>query len=174
MGGIDYSKINLLVLDVDGVLSDGKIVLTPSGEEIKSFHVRDGSGMKYWRRAGKKLAVISGRSSAAVSLRAKELGVDAVRLGAKDKLPAYQEVLAELGASPAETAVMGDDLPDLPIMRRCALAIAPADAVDEVRAAAAHVTKLAGGQGCVREVVELILKSAKLWDGIMSRYIGGT
>lgn len=167
----DINKIELLVLDVDGVLTDGRVVLTPTGEEIKSFHVRDGSGMKYWKRCGGKLAIISGRASPAISIRAKELDVDAVRLGAKDKLPAYREILAELGMTPAQTAAMGDDLPDLPVLRDCALPIAPADAVDEVKREALHITSANGGEACVREAIEWILRGAGKWDTVLARYL---
>lgn len=168
---IDYEKIDLLVLDVDGVLTDGRIVLTPGGEEIKSFHARDGAGMRLWRRAGGKLAIISGRSSQAVTIRAADLDVDAVRLGAKQKLAAYREVLSELGASEDRTAVVGDDLMELPLMARCAFPVAVADAAMEVREAAAYVTKLPGGCGAVREVIELILKKAGRWDLVVRRYL---
>ncbi len=171
MQEIRYSDIDLLVLDVDGVLTDGRIVLTPAGEEIKSFHVRDGSAMKWWGRVGKKLALITGRGSKAVEIRASDLGVDAYRLNAKDKLPAYKEVLAELGVPPERTAVVGDDLPDLPLLRRCAFPVAVADAVEEVRLQAAYITRANGGEGAVREVIELILKKAGLWEHILSRYI---
>ena len=171
MGEIDYSRIELLVLDVDGVLTDGRIVLTPAGEEIKAFHVRDGAGMKYFKRAGGRLAIITGRGSPAVEARAAELDVDAVRLNAKIKLPAYEEVLAELGMSEQQTAVVGDDLTDLPLLRRCALPVAVGDAAAEVREAAAHVTRASGGAGAVREVVELILKRSGRWERIMARYL---
>ncbi len=171
MDKTDFANIELLVLDVDGVLTDGSIVYLGRDEEIKAFNVRDGSGMKYWRRVGKKLALISGRESAAVVRRAEELGVDAVRLGAKDKLPAYQDVLAALGVSPSQTAVIGDDLTDLPMMVRCGFAVATADAAEEVRLRADHVTGAPGGGGCVREVIEMILKNTGLWDAVMARYL---
>jgi len=171
MAEIDFSRIELLVLDVDGVLTDGRIMLTGDGDEIKAFHVRDGAGMKYWKRAGRKLAIISGRSSPAVTRRAKELDVDAVRLNAKDKLPAFEEVLAELDIPAEKTAVIGDDLPDIPLLLRCAWPAAVADAPEEVRSRAGYVTRLAGGAGCVREVIELILKQAGLWEDILSRYV---
>jgi 3-deoxy-D-manno-octulosonate 8-phosphate phosphatase (KDO 8-P phosphatase) len=170
MAETDLAGIDLLVVDVDGVLTDGRIILTPGGEEIKAFHVRDGSGMKYWKRAGKKLAIISGRSSPAVSVRARELDVDAVRLDAKAKMPAYEEILGKLGVAESATAVIGDDLPDLPLFLRCGFPVATADAVEEVRRAAAYVTVLPGGAGCVREVIELILKKAGLWQTILARY----
>ncbi len=171
MNEIDYAKIELLVLDVDGVLTDGRVTLTPAGDEIKSFHVRDGAGMKYWRRVGRKLAIISGRGSPAVRLRAEELGVETVRLNEKNKLPAYQDVLEELGLLPSQVAVVGDDLTDLPMMRHCALSAAVADAVGEVRDAADYVTERPGGRGAVRDVIEMILRRAGLWQTILQRYI---
>ena len=173
MGETACPRIDLLVLDVDGVLTDGRIMLTSAGEEIKSFHVRDGSGMKYWKRAGKKLALISGRGSPAVQHRAKELDVDAVRLNAKDKLPAYEDVLAELGVPAEHTAVVGDDLIDIPMLARCGYPVAVADASAEVKPLCSYVTQAPGGAGAVREVVELLLKQAGSWDGIMARYLPG-
>ena len=170
MGKTDLSKIKLLVLDVDGVLTDGALMLTGDGDEIKTFNVRDGSGMKYWKRAGGKLAIVSGRGAPAVLRRAKELNVDAVRLNAKDKLPALEAILAELDVTADQTAVMGDDLTDVPMARRCALSIAPADAVEEYKQAASHVTKAVGGRGAVREAVEMILKATGKWQQILSRY----
>jgi len=163
--------IELLVLDVDGVLTDGRITLTPQGDEVKSFHAKDGAGMKYWKRVGKKLAIISGRGSPAITRRAAELDVDVVRLNSKDKAPAYDEVLSELGLSEQQTAVMGDDLTDLPLMARCALPMAPGDAADDVKAAAAYVTRLGGGAGCVREAIETILRATGRWEEIMARYL---
>lgn len=170
MGEIDYASIELLVLDVDGVLTDGRITLTPSGEEIKSFHVRDGTGMKYWKRAGRKLAFLSGRGGEATRRRAEELGIDIVRLNCKDKLPAYEGILQQLGLDAARSAVVGDDLTDLPVLRRCGFAVAVADAAEETRAAADYVTVKPGGAGCVREVVELLLRKAGLWDQTLQRY----
>ena len=166
-------NIDLLVLDVDGVLTDGKIILSPRGEETKAFHVRDGSGMKFWHRMGKKMAIITGRASPAVEIRAKDLDVDTFRLNAKIKLPAYKEILAELGVLPDRTAVIGDDLPDLPPMRNCAFPIAVADAVQEVRDQAAYITHACGGCGAVREVIELILKGSGLWEQVLARYFDG-
>ena len=168
---IDYAKIDLLVLDVDGVMTDGGIMLTPSGEEIKTFHSRDGAGMRYWQRAGGRIAILTGRSSPAVERRAKDLGVDCLRLGLKDKLPAYLEVLRELGVSQDRAAVMADDLPELPLLRRCGFPVAVADAVPEVRAAAAYVTKTPGGHGAVREVIELVLRSCGKWERLLDRYM---
>lgn len=166
----DLGRIELLVLDVDGVLTDGRIILTPGGEEVKAFHARDGAGMKYWQRAGLKLAIITGRGSPAVELRARELAVDSLRINATQKLPVYQQVLAELGVSQECTAVVGDDLVDLPMMRHCGFAVAVADAVEEVRCQADLVTTLPGGRGAVREVIEHILRRTGAWEGILRRY----
>lgn len=171
MAKIEYEKLELMVLDVDGVLTDGRITLAESGEEIKSFHARDGAGMKYWQRVGGRLAIITGRGSPAVTRRAEELGVAAVRLDAKVKLPVYREVLAELGVSEDRTVVIGDDLTDLPLLRSCAFSAAPVDAADEVRAAADYVCTARGGAGCVREVIEHVLKRAGKWERILARYL---
>jgi len=166
----DFSAIELLVLDVDGVMTDGRIMLTGSGDEIKAFNVRDGAGMKYWKRAGGKLAVITGRGCDAVLKRTSELDVDFVRMHAKDKLPVLLEVLAEMALAPDQVAVVGDDLTDVPMARVCGFSVAVADAVEELKSVASYTTKLPGGAGCVREVVELILKAAGKWPGILKRY----
>jgi 3-deoxy-D-manno-octulosonate 8-phosphate phosphatase (KDO 8-P phosphatase) len=171
MAEMDYGKIELLVLDVDGVLTDGHIVLTPDGDEIKCFSVRDGSGLKYWQRVGKRAAIISGRGSPAVSIRAKELGIDPVRLKVHHKGPALAELMDELSLNREQVAVMGDDLTDLPMLMSCGLAIAPSDAVSEVRRRAHLVTRRPGGAGCVREAIEFILHRAGLWDAVMQRYL---
>lgn len=170
-GRIDYAAIDLLVLDVDGVLTDGGITLGSDGDEIKSFNARDGAGMKYWKRLGKKLAIISGRGSAAVIRRAKELDVDIVRLNVKNKLPVFEDILAELSVSAQCAAVVGDDLTDIPVMLECGYAVAVADAVEEVRQVAVHITDRPGGAGAVREVIELILKGSGLWERILERYL---
>ncbi len=167
-------RIELLVLDVDGVLTDGRITYTASGDEIKSFHVRDGSGMKYWTRAGGKLAVISGRESPVIRRRARELDVLTVHTGAKSKLPAYEAVLRDLGCSPDRTAVIGDDLPDVPLLLRCAYPIAVADAAPETRQVAAYVTERPGGSGAVREAIEHILQATGKWQDILRRYFPET
>ncbi len=170
MSEIDYKKIRLLVLDVDGVMTDGSIVLSASGEESKSFNVKDGSGMKFWKRMGGVLAIITGRESDVVVRRARELDVDVVRQNRKDKYPALQEVFSATGFGPADTAVVGDDLPDLPMMYHCAFSACPADAVEEVRRQVDYVCRTPGGRGAVREVVEHILKRAGSWTNVMERY----
>ena len=157
------SRIRLLVLDVDGVLTDGVLVYGASGEEIKRFHVRDGLAIQQARRAGVEVAIVSGRASAAVTRRMSELGVVEVHQGVGDKESLLRGLLARLGVATAETAVMGDDLPDLPLMRMAGLAMAPADAVPEVRRAAGWVSRSAGGHGAVREAVEMLLRARKAW-----------
>lgn len=157
------SRIRLLVLDVDGVLTDGVLVYGASGEETKRFHVRDGFAIQAARRAGLEIAVVSGRASASVTRRMTELGVVEVHQGVADKESLLRGVLARLGVKPAETAVMGDDLLDLPLMRMAGLAMAPADAVPEVRRAAGWVSRSAGGHGAVRDAVEMLLRSRQAW-----------
>lgn len=157
------ARIRLLVLDVDGVLTDGVLVYGASGEETKRFHVRDGLAIQVARRAGVEIAVVSGRASPAVTRRMSELGVVEVHQGVADKESLLRALLARLGVKAAETAVMGDDLVDLPVMRIAGLAMAPADAVSEVRRAADWVSRSAGGHGAVREAIEFLLRSRKAW-----------
>jgi 3-deoxy-D-manno-octulosonate 8-phosphate phosphatase (KDO 8-P phosphatase) len=167
---IDYKKIELLVLDVDGVLTNGLLTFTSGGEELKTFHVRDGTGLRYWKRMGHKFALISGRRSACTGHWSAEYQPDAIHRSAKDKLPAYEQTLAALGFSDEQTAVVGDDLPDIPLMRRCALAVAVNDAVAEVKKAAHIVSPFNGGAGAVRWLVETILAKTGQWDKVMERY----
>jgi 3-deoxy-D-manno-octulosonate 8-phosphate phosphatase (KDO 8-P phosphatase) len=164
------ARVRLLLLDVDGVLTDGRIVYADDGTEVKRFHVRDGSGLKFWRDAGKRAAIVSGRSSAAVTRRAAELGISPVLQAQGDKLPAFERVLAEVGVTAAEVCAVGDDLPDLPVLTRAGLAVAVADASPEVRAAADYVTVTPGGAGAVREVVEWLLKLTGEWDRIVASF----
>ena len=135
------------MLDVDGVLTEGGVVYGTGGLEIKRFHVRDGSGLKAWRRAGRRSAFLSGRSSPVVDLRAVELGVDFVFQGASDKLPAYRRLLEDAALPPSAVCYVGDDLPDLPPMRDCGLAAAVADGCREARAAAHYVTRARAAAG---------------------------
>lgn len=162
--------IQLLVLDVDGVLTNGQISIDSTGRQFKQFDGQDGAGIKYWQRCGKQVAIISGRNCNSVVLRAAELGVTLLRQNQKDKLPAYLAVLAETGMKPEQVAVMGDDLPDLPLMLHCGLAIAPANAVGEIREAAGLVTAAGGGHGAVREAIEFILRRSGHWDNLLKRY----
>jgi 3-deoxy-D-manno-octulosonate 8-phosphate phosphatase (KDO 8-P phosphatase) len=151
--------IRLLVLDVDGVLTDGRLYFSSRGEELKSFHVRDGAGIVHLVRAGIQVAVISGRSSRAVERRMSELGVTWVRQGIADKLAALRELLDILGLGPQAVASMGDDVADLPIFDVARLAIAVADAHASVKSRAHFITQAMGGQGAVREACDLILES---------------
>jgi 3-deoxy-D-manno-octulosonate 8-phosphate phosphatase (KDO 8-P phosphatase) len=152
-------RVRLLVLDVDGVLTDGRLHITADGEETKVFHVRDGSGIVAVQRAGIQVAIISGRASAAVTRRAAELGIQHVRQGIGDKGAALDQLLHELQLAPALLACVGDDTPDLPMLERASLAIVVADAHASVRPAAHWITTAAGGHGAVREVCDLLLQA---------------
>jgi 3-deoxy-D-manno-octulosonate 8-phosphate phosphatase (KDO 8-P phosphatase) len=165
-------RIEMLVLDVDGVLTDGRIVYADDGVEIKEFHVRDGSALKLWQLEGKRAAILSGRRSRAVEVRAAELGVAPVVQGASDKLAAYRDLLAGGGLCPDQVCYVGDDLPDLPVLRHCGLAVAVADACPEVREEAHYTTQAPGGRGAVRETVELILRCQGRWQKVVERYRG--
>lgn len=165
--------IELLLSDVDGVLTDGGVVLDNQGIEIKRFHIRDGLGIKLWQRSGHRAGLVTGRSSHIVQLRAAELGVDLVRQGADDKLPIVRDIVAALGLQPAQVAYIGDDLPDLPVVRYVGLGVAVADACAELREAAHLVTRLPGGAGAVRETVETILKAQGRWTEIMRKLGSG-
>ena len=152
-------RIRLLVLDVDGVLTDGRLYLSASGEEFKVFHVRDGSGIVAVRRAGIEVAIISGRDCGAVVRRAAELGIRHVRQGVADKGAELDALLGELGIAADETACVGDDTPDAPLLQRAGLAIGVADAHPALLAAAHWVTQAKGGRGAVREVCDLLLSA---------------
>ncbi|MGE5188550.1 MAG: KdsC family phosphatase [Gemmatimonadota bacterium] len=164
------ARVTLLLLDVDGVLTDGGIVYDDEGREIKRFHVRDGHGIKMLQRAGVAVGIITGRTSGVVAVRAKELGISLVRQGAVDKVAAWREILASRGDEPAATAYVGDDIVDVPLMRSVGFAAAPADAEPYVLEAADFVSSRAGGHGAVREIVEFILRSGGRWDDAASRY----
>ncbi len=154
------SAIRLLVLDVDGVLTDGRLYFGPRGETLKVFHVRDGNGIVQLRRAGVAVAVISGRRSSMVAVRCRELGVRHVYQGVRDKLGVLERLCARLKVPLAACAVVGDDLPDLPVMQAVSLSFAVADAHPTVRRAARFVTRLPGGTGAVREVCDQLLARA--------------
>jgi 3-deoxy-D-manno-octulosonate 8-phosphate phosphatase (KDO 8-P phosphatase) len=158
--------IEALILDVDGVLTDGRIVYSDH-DELKFFHVRDGSGLWAWRRTGREAVILSGRSSRAVVRRAQELGVTRILEGIADKTSAYERLLSEAGWQTEQVACIADDFPDLGLLHRCGLAVAVADACFEVRSAAHYVTKTAGGHGAVREVIELILRVQGRWHEIV-------
>jgi len=163
--------IQLLLLDCDGVLTDGGVTWSSDGVECKTFHIRDGLGIRGWQRAGGRTGIITGRSSRIVERRAAELGIEFVRQGIDDKFAAADEIIKECGLSWEQTAFMGDDLPDLPVVRRCGVGAAVADACTELREAAAVVTSLPGGRGAVRELVERMLRARGGWEAIVSGYI---
>ena len=176
MAGIKLEQIcqpiELILSDVDGVLTDGGIIFDNQGIETKQFHIRDGLGIKLWQRAGYRFGLITGRSSHIVNVRAAELGIDIVRQTAEEKLPAALEIVEQLGLEMRQVCYIGDDLPDLPAVRAAGFGVAVADASADVRAAARHTTQLPGGRGAIRETVELILKSQHRWENLVSRYLG--
>ena len=164
------AAIELLLLDVDGVLTDGGVTWSNEGIEQKTFHIRHGLGLRLWGRAGLRAGIETGRASRIVQLRAEELGITIVRQGVEDKLATAAAIVAECGVSWEQTAFIGDDLPDLPVVMRCGLGVAVADACPELRAAARLVTTLAGGRGAVREVIERLLRARGGWESIVGRY----
>jgi YrbI family 3-deoxy-D-manno-octulosonate 8-phosphate phosphatase len=163
--------IELVLSDIDGVMTNGGILFDNQGIESKQFHVRDGVGIKLWQRAGYKIGLVTGRSSHIVKMRAAELGIDVVRQTAEEKLPAALAVLQELGYSPEQACYIGDDLPDLPAMRAMGLGVAVADGCAELRAAAHYVTSVRGGEGAVRETIEMILKAQRRWEDLIQQYL---
>ncbi|MBM3336067.1 HAD hydrolase family protein [Candidatus Sumerlaeota bacterium] len=164
------ARIRLLVLDVDGVMSDAGIFLG-TNEEVKRYDSRDGVGTKYLIRNGVTVAVITGRESVSVTRRCAELGITHVYQRQTQKLPAFLSLVEQVGVAAEETAVMGDDLADLPMMRRAGLAVAVANAAEEVRQRADWVTRAAGGHGAIREVAEAILKAKGQWESLVERYL---
>jgi 3-deoxy-D-manno-octulosonate 8-phosphate phosphatase (KDO 8-P phosphatase) len=162
--------IELIVLDVDGVLTAGGITYSGSDDEEKTFHVRDGSAIRLWQRSGKRVGLLTGRNSPAVARRAKELGVDPVRQSVSHKARAFGELLQALHLRPENACCIGDDLPDLPMMRLCGLSVAVADACTEVRVESNLITRNRGGRGVVREVVEVILRAQGRWQELLAAY----
>lgn len=164
-------RIKLLLMDCDGVLTDGRIWLFESGEEQKGFHTRDGLGLELWHRSGLKSGIISGRTSSAVERRAHGLRMSFVLQGVDDKRKAFAVILERAGVETGEVAFIGDDLNDIPLMLQSGLAVAVADAAPEARESAHYVTKLSGGQGAVREVIEVILKHQGRWNDLIKPYL---
>lgn len=164
------ASIRLLLLDVDGVLTDGRLYFDKAGEAMKVFHVRDGHGIKMLQRAGIEVAFLSGRVSDAAYHRARELNITRYHEGLRDKLPVLEKLQAALQLKPEEIAAVGDELVDLPLFSRVGLAVAVADAPPEVRAAAHWVTTAPGGRGAVREVCDLILKAQGQWENLLKRW----
>lgn len=164
-------KIKLLILDVDGVLTDGKLLFDGQGREYKSFHARDGHGIKLLRQTGVEVAVISGRKSNSVTLRMKDLGIEYVYQGQEDKVMAFNEIIRSLSIQAEEAAHVGDDLLDLPIMRRVGLSVAVNDANFAVKEYADWCTSLSGGQGAVREVCDFIMQAQGNLEAVINSYL---
>lgn len=165
-------RIQVLLMDCDGVLTDGWIILLPDGQEVKAFNAQDGHGLKLAQRAGIRSGVITGRRSGALDQRASEVGIEFLFQSAKDKSGCLDELIQAHGFAEDTIAFIGDDLPDIPVMHRVGFSIAVNNAVDEVKAIAHYVTQKSGGHGAVREVIELILKAQNKWEGQVSRFFG--
>jgi 3-deoxy-D-manno-octulosonate 8-phosphate phosphatase (KDO 8-P phosphatase) len=166
------SKIELILSDVDGVMTDGGIYVQDNGEQIIKFHIRDGMGVRLWREAGKRFGIVTGRKLESVRKRATDLWMDIVRLGIDDKLPEVDRLAAELGFTREQVCFVGDDLLDLATIRAVGLGVTVADAPEDVRRAAKYTTSVPGGHAAVREVIELILKNTGRWDNVLMRYGG--
>jgi 3-deoxy-D-manno-octulosonate 8-phosphate phosphatase (KDO 8-P phosphatase) len=165
------ARIRLLLMDCDGVLTDGRLWLIDDDDEQKSFNVRDGLGLELWHRAGFKSGVISGRSSTALERRAKGLRIEYIRQGSENKTKVFEELLGLAKVGEDEVAFVGDDLNDIPLMLRSELAVAVANAAEETRAVAHLITEASGGAGAVREVVEIILKAQGRWTEVTEKYL---
>jgi 3-deoxy-D-manno-octulosonate 8-phosphate phosphatase (KDO 8-P phosphatase) len=166
----DLSQIKLLIMDVDGVLTDGGIIIHSDGSESKRFHVLDGQRITVWHRAGFDSAILSGRDTPATNIRAEQIGVKYVLQGCKQKLPAFERLLKDTGYTAQQTAYIGDDWLDLPLLRRVGFAAVVPNGVEEIRPYAHYVTCRAGGDGAVAEVIEYILKQTGRWDKLIARY----
>lgn len=167
------AHIKLLLMDCDGVLTDGRLWLIDGGDEQKSFNVRDGLGLDLWHCSGLKSGIISGRNSSALERRAHGLHIDYVRQGSENKVKVFEELLGLAEVDEKEVAFVGDDLNDIPLMLRSELAVAVADAADETRAVAHLITQASGGSGAIREVVEVILKAQGRWAELTEKYLKG-
>jgi 3-deoxy-D-manno-octulosonate 8-phosphate phosphatase (KDO 8-P phosphatase) len=164
-------RIRLVVFDVDGVLTDGSLYITDAGEEFKAFHSQDGHGMKMLKATGIQLAIVTGRTSRSVELRAQNLGVGILYQGVEDKLVVFEQILASFGFEEESCAYMGDDVVDLPVMLRCGLAVAVPDAPPLVKSRAHYVTRQRGGRGAVRELCEIIMHAQGTFDAQMQPYL---
>ncbi len=163
-------KIKIIILDVDGVMTDGKIIYGSNGDDVKEFDVRDGHGIKLAVRAGLDVAIITGRTSQIIARRAKELGIERVYEKALNKVEAFNDILKKGDYTAEETAYIGDDLPDIPVMRRAGFSVAVNDAVEEVAEIADYIAENAGGCGAIREILDIILKTQGKWESVMERY----
>lgn len=164
-------RVRLVIFDVDGVLTDGRLWYGPGGEELKAFHAFDGHGVHLLRLAGLDTAILSGRESQAVEERARELGIKHVVQGARDKLAAFQQMMRRLKVKPATVAYMGDDVVDLPVLARCGFACAPHEAPEDVRRRVHYIASAPAGHGAAREVCEFILEAQGKLAKVMQRYL---
>jgi len=164
------AAIRMVLSDVDGVLTDGRLLIDNQGIESKQFHIRDGQGIRLWQQSGGKFGIVTGRSSQVVKLRAAELDIEILRQGVKDKWPVVLAICEESGLAPAEVCYVGDDLPDMQVIDQVGLGVAVADAAEEVRQAANYTTSVDGGHGAMREVIELLLKNTNRWEAAVRKY----
>jgi 3-deoxy-D-manno-octulosonate 8-phosphate phosphatase (KDO 8-P phosphatase) len=166
------ARIRLLLFDVDGVLTDGLVMMHADGTESKGFHIRDGAALVWAQRAGVPVGLLSSRTSGATTQRAAQLAIRLVVQGVPDKLVAYEHILSDTNLADDAVAYMGDDLVDLPVLARVGLAAAPADAAPEVRAAVHWVSACTGGRGAVREFIEMVLRAQHRWDDVVRQFQG--
>jgi len=167
---INYSRIDHLILDVDGVLTDGTLFFDANGSEMKGFNVQDGHGMKLWMRAGNSVAVITGRKSSVVSHRCSDLGIEFVYQNAKEKLVALNEYISANNVNPISICYVGDELVDIPAFKKVGLAVAVPNAVPEALECADIITDKSGGKGAVREIIDFLLKEKGQWETVTNRY----
>lgn len=167
-------RVRLLLFDVDGVLTDGTVIMYADGSESKGFNIKDGAAIVWAQRAGLPVGLLSSRSSGATAQRAAQLAVRIVQQGVSSKEQAFETILRETGVDERAVAYMGDDLLDLPVLRRAGLAAAPADAAADVRRQAHWVSSFAGGRGAVRELIEVVLQAQELWENVLAEYGGRT
>ncbi len=160
--------ISLLILDVDGVLTDGTIQIDDAGRQIRGFHIQDGLGITMWKAVGRQVAILTSKRSDAVAIRAEALGIELIEQGEEDKLPGLERLLVSAGVSADQTAYVGDDLLDLAVMRRVGYPISVADAAEETKQLARYVTSRPGGRGAVREAIEHLLKRQNEWPGALA------
>jgi YrbI family 3-deoxy-D-manno-octulosonate 8-phosphate phosphatase len=164
------AKIELILSDVDGVMTDGGIHILDDGQQLVKFHIRDGMAVRLWREAGKRFGIVTGRKLESIRRRSADLKLDVVRLDIDDKLPVVDEIAAEYGLTREQICFIGDDLLDLKAIQAVGLGVTVADGVEDVRRTAKYVTSVPGGQAAVREVIELILKNTGRWEAVLRRY----
>jgi 3-deoxy-D-manno-octulosonate 8-phosphate phosphatase (KDO 8-P phosphatase) len=164
------SRVRLLLFDVDGVMTDGVVIMHADGSESKGFHIRDGAAIVWAQRAGLTVGLLSARTSGATAQRAAQLAIRTVSQGVTNKLAGYEQIIEDTGVTDEDVAYMGDDLLDIPVLQRVGLSAAPADAALEVRDRVDWVSPSGGGRGAVRDLIELVLRAQERWDGIVQQY----